>query len=161
MKKVFLALLFCVVLSFGQKGYANLDFGISPEQVKQKVYAIKYIAEADGLKHYQDNNVSYPITSRLFSFFDNKLMVVTVTYDVSKAGTAEAIIEGLLEKYNVGGKLKQADSNTYYAAVSDDLQIEIEDDPYEQSSHIRFRGLKIHKLYVESQKKKLQNNLGF
>jgi len=164
MKKAFLTVLIYVVLSFGQKGYADLLFGMSPEQVKQKGYVLELSGNYDGLMAYNSpKGVSYPLTSRFFWFFDNKLMVVSLRYDISKAGADAAIVEGLVEKYDAGF-VEASEENAYYYTANEHLQIEAKygkSDYGENILDIFFRGLKIQASYGEAQKKKYQKNLGF
>jgi hypothetical protein len=162
--KAFLIVLFCVVLSFGQKGYADLEFGMSPEQVKQKGYVLEFSRNYDGFMAYiTSKGVSYPLIYRFFAFFDNKLMGVSLSYDISKVGADAAIIGGLVEKYGARF-VKSSEENTYYYTANEHLQIEAKygkSDYGEDILDIHFRGLKIQALYEEAQKKKYQKNLGF
>jgi len=163
----FLIVLFCVVLSFGQKGYADLEFGMSPEQVKQKGYNIKFInnlTEKNVVIYECLAGVSYPVTYRSLGFFDNKLQYVYLTYDISKTGAESAIIEGLKEKY--GAKFIKITDVNYWLIVSEDLRIEVtytKDENYPDIPllDVIFRGTKIQALYEKAQKEKYQKNLGF
>jgi len=161
--EAFLIVLFCVVLSFGQKGYADLEFGMSPEQVKQKGYVLNLLEnDNDGFITYNSNKgVSYPVVFRDFAFFDNKLMLVFLSCDISDTKAKQAIIEGLKEKY--GAKFVKAKENSYFYTVNEHLQIEVIEKKCDGTPCVLvyFRGLKIQALYDEAQKKKYQKNLGF
>lgn len=166
MKKIIFITILFISLSYGQNDYLDLNFGMTVEQVKQKGYKLKFLEndKTDNISYYKDSIVNFPIERRLFIFFENKLMVVSIQYDASNDGIEAAIVEGLKSKYDVLGKFTETENhNHYFGKINERLQIEIdyEDFSVERTVEVRFRGLKIQEQYAEFQKKKAQQNLGF
>jgi hypothetical protein len=146
-------------------GYANLDFGMSPELVKKRGYSIEYFSSHNTdskIKFYSDNDMpAYPINSRTFAFFDNKLWCVIVAYDISSSEVAGAVIDGLDKKYKIRDKIQEISDYELQAKPNAKLLIEIKESTFNDEMSVTFRGLEMQNLLDRHIRNKTTNNLGF
>jgi len=121
MKKVYFLIMFLGILNsiFGQSqqnpiiGYDKLEWGTSIE-VFQKTYPTTREITSErrliGVREFEQTNLGSGISSRRFSFFNNKFYSASVMYDEINSNSALALAEKIVEIY---GKFDNRDEQTF------------------------------------------------